>query len=511
MKGNLRQLIDSILANEKMQSHQSPEEKVYKDEPILFSAAQMKSYTPPQIAQMKKLARSETALHRSAEWIFYTQGKFMEDFEDDYEYTGSFSRYYPTYQAMNDFQLRGYFTWRTRVRRGDVRKTELSFVFVYLYELLNGIGVRDARDGLDKLLFISRAYEPIDPRIRYYTQNWIRDYLVYYHLPLSLCGDMFAPQQGRELTHLYRYDAASDEEIYKALCQWGTYSPERSRFCKENPELFQTVAVNSYRRLSEYFARHRKNSFFEHLFGRKSGMPVSLFYSAVYYQASPHPDDVYEISPLCRYICQNNRWTVEQSGLPGTKSRKAGEFMRGIDACLRKECNYAYPLQQSTLSKLAEDIVKKELAVYRRQQQEQQKRAVSLDFSVLQDIRDASEKTRDKLIVQPEEESGTLPGVDAVLPDSPQAKSETAAPAPSPETPEDSGLNEEERHYLTLLICGENPTVFLRQRGLMDSLLADSINEKLFDRFGDTVLLCDTGSPELIADYTDELKGLLNL
>ena len=56
--------------------------------------------------------------------------KGMEDFEDDFDYHGTFIRYFPNYQAMNDLQLRGYFSWRTKVRRGEVGRTSLSFAFV---------------------------------------------------------------------------------------------------------------------------------------------------------------------------------------------------------------------------------------------------------------------------------------------------------------------------------------------------------------------------------------------
>ena len=44
----------------------------------------------------------------------------------------------------------------------------------------------------------------------------------------------------------------------------------------------------------------------------------------------------------------------------------------------------------------------------------------------------------------------------------------------------------------------------------MPSLLADSVNEKLFDIFGDTVLELSGGVPEVIEDYTEELKGLIS-
>ena len=45
----------------------------------------------------------------------------MADFEDDCPYNGTFKSYFPTYNAMSDRQLRGYFTWRAQVRRGNRR------------------------------------------------------------------------------------------------------------------------------------------------------------------------------------------------------------------------------------------------------------------------------------------------------------------------------------------------------------------------------------------------------
>ena len=44
----------------------------------------------------------------------------------------------------------------------------------------------------------------------------------------------------------------------------------------------------------------------------------------------------------------------------------------------------------------------------------------------------------------------------------------------------------------------------------MPSILADSINEKLFDFFGDTVIDMSTDVPELIEDYIDELQGFVS-
>jgi hypothetical protein len=43
----------------------------------------------------------------------------------------------------------------------------------------------------------------------------------------------------------------------------------------------------------------------------------------------------------------------------------------------------------------------------------------------------------------------------------------------------------------------------------MLSIIIDSINEKLFDNFGDTVLLENNGEAEVIDDYLKDLQDYL--
>ena len=40
-------------------------------------------------------------------------------------------------------------------------------------------------------------------------------------------------------------------------------------------------------------------------------------------------------------------------------------------------------------------------------------------------------------------------------------------------------------------------------------MTADSVNEKLFDIFGDTVIEFSGDDPAVIEDYADELKGMI--
>lgn len=76
--------------------------RIYRDEPIPRTAALLAGATPPEYREMRKLARSYSIYENSEAIIFYKQGKFMEEFEDDFDFGGEFVRYFPTYQAMND-------------------------------------------------------------------------------------------------------------------------------------------------------------------------------------------------------------------------------------------------------------------------------------------------------------------------------------------------------------------------------------------------------------------------
>ena len=71
------------------------------------------------------------------------------------------------------------------------------------------------------------------------------------------------------------------------------------------------------------------------------------------------------------------------------------------------------------------------------------------------------------------------------------------------------GLTEDEARFLSCVLSGKD-IGWIRSKGLMESLLVDSINDKLYAEFGDTVLE-DAEGPEVIPDYAEELKGKFQL
>ncbi len=183
---DVHKLIDTILSDPRLTNSRAFSGKMYEDEPILRTGSQMKSYLPQRYRDMKALARP---IHDGFEYrrpseteLFVMQARFMEEWEDDFPFCGSFERYYPTYSMMNDSQLRGYFSWRTRVRHGQVEKTSLSFAFVYIYELINCVGASTPNECFDLLYNFWVKYRELDPEIDRYVKTWLRDFVIYHNL-----------------------------------------------------------------------------------------------------------------------------------------------------------------------------------------------------------------------------------------------------------------------------------------------------------------------------------------
>ena len=129
---------------------------------------------PEQIQKMIKAYRYDLAGSVRREQNFYLQGKLTATYEDNYQKRQSFLRYYPTYHDLTVGQARTYFTWRAKIRNSIYEKVSNSYAYIYLYELLNGIGVENPQEGLDKLIDFDKNYaQSFSPEMAAYLDRWI--------------------------------------------------------------------------------------------------------------------------------------------------------------------------------------------------------------------------------------------------------------------------------------------------------------------------------------------------
>ncbi|MCI7766458.1 MAG: TerB N-terminal domain-containing protein [Oscillospiraceae bacterium] len=497
-----KKIIELILSDEKLKNSKSFSSAVYKDEPILKTASQMNSYVPPRIIELQQNIRNAALHSLSAGKTFYEQARLMEDYEDDYDYSGDFFCYYPTYRSMNTKQMRGYFSWRTRVRRGDIRKTSLSFAFVYVYELLHLVGVSDAQEGFDRLSEFGRVYGELDPQITPYIRRWLRDLAVYYDLDKELFCSVFDTSADEALITLMDHKNISDEDMFGAVKVLSSYNIVNSKLYKICPEDCKKVICAVYRTLCEYSEKRRKKSLFESYFGNPVSCPYEMFGTAVFYDRLCRKSFTYAVNDVHKYECVNGRWSCVRFHTIDRKSKKLGRLIKTIDSMMRKRLGISPKIDQPIETKLTTQMIGREIDAFLEEKKRNTPKKIDIDLSKLNGIRQAADITRDKLITESETEEHTAemtPAVnEEIIEAAPDNSSETELP-----------LDENEYELLRCLLYGISIDILRSKRGVMLSVLADSINEKLFDMFGDTVIAFEDDSPVIIEDYADELKGIV--
>lgn len=528
--------------------------KVYRDELIVRSGERPSFFTPLRYRQMRSIASSAWAAESySSARLFYAQGKFMEDFTDDFEYNGEFVRYYPTYEDMTVQQLRGYFTWRTRLRSGDIRPTSLSFAFVYIYELLNQIGVQSAEDGYKKLQDFCRRYGELDSGIKRYMRIWMSDYAVYYGLDRSLFDNTPESEFEQRVLTLLDYKSRTRDEIFEAVNGLSSYNMTNSKLYRAYPEETGQAAAAAFAALAGYYEKNRKHDICERFFGKVYSCPYNMFRSAVFFRREKHPDTVYEVNGINRYICTDGKWTSERLYASKGRNGMVGDFLRSVDCIMRKRRGLKPELKADNMTKLYREIINGALDELERQKRAAARKNISIDISALAGIRASAEQTMERLLEGTEErqydgaeaeaaEKQGCNGAEAEtakkqrcngaeaertygFPDAEPAEAlnresgkerQTACSAAAPgETAKctqqaQSVLNTEETEFLLCLLQGRS---YCRggTGGTMISVLMDSVNEKLYDVFSDTVLAGDENSPEIIEDYRSGLMEILKI
>jgi len=100
-----------------------------------------------------------------------------------HEKTGhvSFMSYWPSYNDMSEAQLNWYFYLRSQLRQNECIQTDLSYVFLYIYELINQIKITNPDEGYNKLINIWKHYRKTNPTLDRYIVEWLVDYIDFYN------------------------------------------------------------------------------------------------------------------------------------------------------------------------------------------------------------------------------------------------------------------------------------------------------------------------------------------
>ena len=378
-----------------------------------------------QFNRMRDIAREDRYLNfRSSHFynqkmqqenarLFYRQGMLMKDFRDAYAVTVPYASYYPSYQMMGYEQLRTFFTWRTQVREGRVEHVSLSYAFLYIYELLNNIGVENPGEGLERLLFFWDAFRVYDRSVDKYVVRWLKDYYIYYGLPGSFRDFVEENSLGG-----YYPELSGEENAFELFCGRSKYDIRKSAFYAGREEQVRRCFLFTLERLREALAA----AGFEldrFLFQPTRKMaPWVPFLGALFCPAGKQADRQVMLSRKEIYVCSRNQWTFSALVTTDSGKRLMGYCLKQMESLLRKMTRYRHKLTANpdmissvTAEELKqagiclETVIAEAVTAFYR---EETKTVVQVNRGALEKIRKEAYVIQEKLTVP--EDGGMVPG-----------------------------------------------------------------------------------------------------
>lgn len=439
--------------------------------------------------------------------VFYRQGMFMKDYEDDALWYGYLERYYPVYHDLNIRQLRGYFAWRTQIRRGRFSRTCTTFVYLYLNELLNGIGAGSPEDSFSRLEGFYKGYIDTnmgDPAVKRNLRRWLTEFSIINGFPeecVRRYADKESETRAQAISALRDPEAFSDEEVVNSLIRLSSSaiasSPVITKYEEKGKHLFAEVW------------RHLPDEAFRRCFGDPEEQPWHPLAGAVYWEQRGHLNMEYDIDSCRKYICRDGEWRkTDWDGLSADRNAFLS-LLHMMDLKLRRSLKTGHYLHMKQGEEWAREFVGSAFMEMQREAAEAARPKVCIDLSGLDRIREDAGATCASLLTEEDLDHGeqdacsmtaeavTANGLDEVQTALLKALLEEADERQS--ELKEAGEGQQEH--------GEDPVqTLINERHLMPSVMADAINEALYDDIGDSVIECENGRLSLIEDYIEDIS-----
>ncbi|MGN1272865.1 MAG: TerB N-terminal domain-containing protein [Lactobacillus sp.] len=479
-------------------------EEKYKAQPIKprkLVKKRTNSSVPEKIHQMIQLYDYSLLPQKGRSKNFYIQGRFMADYEDDYSEYFAFKRFYPTYHDMNVGQIRNYFTWRSKLRKGEYQKTSTSYAFVYIYELLNNITV-DPKEGYQKLLDFKQNYvEKYDLVIEPYLNDWLKDYVLYYQLGEDAIEQQFKQEikDDHDYLILRHPEEYSAEELAKVFAQKSSYW-NTSKVIQKNRAEFAKILKCVWQELLN--AKKYGIAYYSAFVAKPQIKKQDVFLGSVFYNRKMVLP-VQKIDASRKYVfapSSNAYWQIYFDDAVKKQKINLNTFLHELDRIVREKLKLGRPIKPRFIDQAVLKAIENGIVIYQKDQEKAKIDQIKIDFSDLEQIRTNASITRDSLLTDEEKKL-----------EQEEIQKETKIEKETAEVKVDNeyGLDQDEMFLLLALLKKEPWQDYVKKKHLMVSILADSINDKLFDEFGDSVIEFDEqDQPQIIGDYEEDLKDM---
>lgn len=192
-----------------------------------------------------------------------------------------FQSYWPTFKSLDKRQLKWYFYWREQALKGNYIEIDLSYIFIFVYELLNYSFNKNAAFNVSMLARLFENYKLEQPKLPKYLEPWIADML--YELGEDKLAEEWDDTKAND-SKLYRQMEARINNLESiSINTWKPYirNYNQTVFFEGNKNRIYNKFKQSISLLNQEYIENDKN-ILEEWFQRRDNREIrTIFRSAV--------------------------------------------------------------------------------------------------------------------------------------------------------------------------------------------------------------------------------------
>ena len=422
---------------------------------------------------------------RKAALIYYDYKTPKCDFAPFYSYM-------PQYSQFNMAQKNYYFYWRSELRRGKYIKSDYSYIYLYVYEILNLPDMVPPEEGIKLLCRLWREYRGDLPRIDAYFSVWVQDYCLVYNLPCPMgevrefIFDVISASEFKEF-YLSDIDGAGTDGVDAMIAYLSDYDWRRGKYAAgENEEIYKRHMYGSMCLLFDRLEVGKREATAEVSTVKRDAFPHSLCTHAVKCKLEIEYVALAREEGLRKIITAGVRYTENKlRALFGIKSRLGikdfgDEYKRLIDSYFASIFEYERRMKEREVAPEYEKLYDAE--------------STGLSFVGADEIERVSWSTTARLVVEDEESRIENSAESTPEPPCEPDVCETDVNSSQSET---YGLSNRDIALIRAAYDGHGE--------LIDDGAMERINEAFSDGFGDVILEHDGEKYIIIEDYKEEI------
>jgi hypothetical protein len=266
-----------------------PEKQIFSD--ITLSGKVENKQTIPEKGSSVTIPFTVSVTYHNPHEDFFEDIKKYADKKGGETIFVPFMSYWPSYQSMSDPQRKWYFYWRSEIRKKNYLDTDLSYIFIYIYELLNGVGYQTPGEGYTLMLEIWEAYRGVFPKLNNYLYDWSFDFAYLNGIEPSFVNYESSFHNSSYVTdtiieqHRQDVPLKISFELVDALCD---YSIKGSKFYQSGYHELMKEAIPRIVSLADAFLRKKSQQGLLETFGPEQAVTKEryLYRSALCPQAN---------------------------------------------------------------------------------------------------------------------------------------------------------------------------------------------------------------------------------